>query len=304
MTTEVAILTHEFGWHGQQLTRAFADRGMRATWVPIQDCRLSTAGSGAGIHLPGFEDRLPDGVFVRGIPQGTLEAIVLCLDVLYALGYAGVPVYNHPAAIERSVDKGLTSWLLARDGIATPPAWAVRDRERAEAIRRDEEAAGHRLVLKPLFGSMGKGVRLLAPGEALPPAEALEGVYYLQRFIPPASPEGWCDWRVLVINDRTVGAMKRFGLSWINNHARGAACQAGVVSEAADGMARAAARSLGLDYAGVDLIQDPDGRFQVLEVNGIPAWRGLQSVLPEDLAGRLADGCRARWDPAPALEEV
>ena len=285
---EVAILGHDFGWHGEQLQRAFAQRGVSARWVPIRACQLTTVGP--GIHLPGFGEGLPRAVFVRGIPGGTLEEIVFCLDILHALHHVGGTVYNPARAIERSVDKALTSWLLGRTGVPTPPAWALTDPERAAAIRRREEAAGHRLVLKPLFGAMGQGVRLLEPGCPLPRPEELDGVYYLQRFVPPAAAGEWCDWRVLVVNGEPAGAMQRFGGSWINNRAQGGDCRAAVASRNLEEMAVAAARVLGLDYAGVDLIRDPAGGFQVLEVNGIPAWKGLQSVLPVDLAGRLADG--------------
>lgn len=294
-TPAVAILTHDFGWHGEQLQRAFAERGVTAAGVPIHRCRLTTEGRGTGLYLPGLGDRLPQAALVRGIPGGSLEEIVLCLDVLHALRHCGVPVYNPAAAIERSVDKAMTSWLLARAGVPTPPARAVTDPAQAQAVRRKEEAAGHQVVLKPLFGSMGQGIRLLEPGAPLPAPAEVNGVYYLQRFVPPVPSRGWCDWRILVIGGRAAGAMQRFGRSWVNNRAQGGDCRPAVASEALEGMAVAATRTLGLEYAGVDLIQDSAGGFQVLEVNGVPAWKGLQSVLPDDLAGRVADGCRASW---------
>ena len=54
-------------------------------------------------------------------------------------------------------------------------------------------------------------------------------------------------------------------------------------------LAEAATRALDMDYAGVDLMRDRSGRLTVLEVNSIPAWRGLQSVVAEDIASMLAD---------------
>ena len=51
---------------------------------------------------------------------------------------------------------------------------------------------------------------------------------------------------------------------------------------------------IGADYAGVDLVRDSEGRLQVLEVNGIPAWRGLQSVTPIDIADRVAEDFLSR----------
>jgi len=68
--------------------------------------------------------------------------------------------------------------------------------------------AGRALVIKPLFGSQGQGVRLLAPDAPfpVPMAEHVDGLYYLQHYVD--SGEGaWHDHRVFIINGHAVGAM-------------------------------------------------------------------------------------------------
>jgi RimK family alpha-L-glutamate ligase len=283
----VAIYTDEAGWHGARLRRALRARGVEARTVRPEACRVDL-GAPHGIVMPGFERALPDGVFVRGIPGGTLEQIVLRLDFLHLLGELGVPVYNSARAIEKSVDKAMTSLLLARAGVPTPPTWATESPVQARRILLRETAGGGELVVKPLFGSQGKGLRRLARGDAIPEAAEYAGVWYLQRFVPSA-PGQWRDWRVLVAGGAAVAAMVRRGRSWINNVARGARCEPCEPEPAMSRLALDAARALGMDYAGVDIMRDTRGALTVIEVNSIPAWKGLQGVTGFDIAQRLVD---------------
>src|SRR5690606_6969036 len=156
---EIAIIVSDApGWHGAQLKRALRARGWRARYVSLRACRFD-ATQGAGVVLPGFGRRLPDGVLVRGIPGGTFEEVTFYLGMLHALRALGVPVYNDARAIERSVDKSTTSFLLRHHGIPTPPAWALTDPAAARALLIAETAHGHELVLKPLFGARGRGLQ-------------------------------------------------------------------------------------------------------------------------------------------------
>jgi RimK family alpha-L-glutamate ligase len=262
-------------------------------FASLRDCRIDLARGTGGLVLPGFRDRLPDGVFVRGVPGGTLNEVVFYLDVLHALRELGVPVYNDARAIERSVDKGMTSFLLERHGIPTPPTWVVAGAAAARALLLRETARGHELVLKPLFGSRGKGLRRLGAGAALPDAAGCQGVYYLQRFVP-AHAGVWQDWRVLVVGGHARAAMRREGRDWVTNVARGGRCRHEALTAALAAPAEAAARALGMDYAGVDVMREAGGRHVVIEVNGVPAWRGLQGVSELDLAQCLVDDFLAR----------
>jgi glutathione synthase/RimK-type ligase-like ATP-grasp enzyme len=143
-------------------------------------------------------------------------------------------------------------------------------------------------VCKPLFGSQGKGVIRIAGPEDLPEATAVNGVWYLQRFVASAMT-GAVDWRLFVIGGRVAAAMRRSTPGWLTNVAQGGLCQAALPDQEVRVMAERAVEVLDMAYAGVDLMQDGDGRWWILEVNSIPAWRGLQSVVSADIAGLLVD---------------
>ncbi len=284
----VAIMTDQPGWHGAQLRRAFKARGVATRYVDLAQCRIDLGAATHGLVLPGFERRLPDGVFVRGITAGTLEQITLRLDFLHAMQEIGIAVHNDAGAIERSVDKARTSLLLRRAGVPTPPTWVCESAVQARAVLMRETAPGHELVVKPLFGSQGKGLLRLAAGADIPPADAYGGVWYLQRFVPGIDGH-WQDWRVLVAGNGVVAAMARHGRDWINNVARGARCERVEIEEIMRRLAVDAARAVAMDYAGVDIMRDREGRLTVIEVNSIPAWKGLQGVTGFNIAERLVD---------------
>jgi RimK family alpha-L-glutamate ligase len=292
----VAIMTDKAGWHGPQLRRAFRARGVETRYVSLVRCGVDLERGVQGIVMPSFERRLPDGVFVRGVPGGTLEQVVLRLDFLHALREMGIPVYNEPRAIEKSVDKAMTSLLLQRAGIPTPPTWVTESAAVARGIVMRECAAGHEVVVKPLFGSQGNGLRRLQAGMDIPDAAAVDGVWYLQRFVrtPAAAGGDFRDWRVFVVGHTAVAGMLRHGRTWINNVAKGARCEAVDADGALGDLAVAATRAVGMDYAGVDVMQDDRGRLLVIEVNSIPAWRGLQGVTSVNIAERLVQDFAVR----------
>ena len=292
--TRIAIATDEVGWHTRQLQAALRERGAVGRCVDLEDCRVDTGASWHGLVIPGFGSELPDAVLVRGIAGGTFEQVTKRLGVLHALRELGVPVYNDARAIERSVDKSMTSLLLHAAGVATPPTWAMESAAQAQRLVMRESAAGRALVLKPLFGSQGKGLQLVGHVDGVHvPLPELKGAYgslaYLQRFIAPIGAPGF-DWRVLVIGGRAVTAMKRVSEHWIHNVKQGALCEPCELTPALAEIAEAAARTLQMDYAGVDILPEgaPDA-LRVLEVNGVAAWQGLQRVTPFNIARAIVD---------------
>jgi RimK family alpha-L-glutamate ligase len=143
-------------------------------------------------------------------------------------------------------------------------------------------------VQKPLFGAQGKGLRLVSSVADLASPEEVNGVYYLQEFIPPAQKHHQ-DWRLFVCQGRVIAAMIRHGSSWITNIKQGARAKAAIASQELIDLAVRAAGCVGADYAGVDIIQARDGRFLVLEVNSMPAWNGLQRVSRVRISDHLVD---------------
>ncbi len=282
----IAIIGDEPDWHGRELARAFASQGLDSTWLALADCRLSVGTDAPAIHMPGLTGT-PAGVFVRGIGSGGLEQIILRMDMLHALRAQSIPVYNTPRAIERSVDKPLTSLLLSRAGLPTPATWVCESREQALSVLREQQAGGHvPLVQKPIFGAQGHGIRQLSEGEPLADGPDYGNVYYLQHQLRPPGEE-WFDYRVLVIANHAVAAMRRCSRNWPTNRAQGARCETQPLSATLRELAEQASQVLDMDYAGVDIMPDRDGSLYVLEVNSIPAWRGLQQTCDLPIADWL-----------------
>jgi len=281
----IALITDRRDWHARELGKALAGLGARAVCVALTACGFDTQ-SPFGLSIAGFHDRLPSAVLVRSMAGGSFEAVTLRLGILHALRENGVPVINDARAIERCVDKSTTSFLLARSGIATPATWAVETPQAAAAIVRREIGAGP-LVLKPLFGSQGRGLLLIRSEQDLPDPAAVKGVYYLQRFTG-IERDGFRDFRLLVSYGRVITAMMRHSTSWVTNIKRGGRPVAAVIDADMKALALAAAAAVGADFAGVDIVHDADGRPTVLEVNSMPAWSGLQRVTSANIAAVLA----------------
>jgi RimK family alpha-L-glutamate ligase len=272
-------------WHARELSRALTALGATSAPIALTACGFATP-STTGLAIDGLGAGLPDAIVVRSMSGGSFEAVTLRLGILHAACELGVMVWNDARAIERCVDKSMTSFLLARAGIATPPTWAVESREAAAAIVL-REAAVSPLVLKPLFGSQGRGLRLIRTPDDLPEPAIVNGVYYLQRFVG-VERDGFRDFRLLVSRGHVVAAMARHSPRWITNVKRGARPVAVVANEEMRELALRAAAAVGAAFAGVDILYDIDGRPTVLEVNSMPAWSGLQKVTPLSIAAVLA----------------
>jgi RimK family alpha-L-glutamate ligase len=282
---KIGILGQRGGWHVTALQEALARRAVVAPCFPIT--RL-TARLSARPWLAASDDPLEtyDVLFVRTIPGGSLEQIIFRVDALHRLENAGVRIVNSPATIERTVDKYYTSTLLEDARLPTP---------RTVVTERFDEAlvAFHQLggdvVVKPLFGSEGRGmVRVSDPDTAYRVFRALElgrYVYYLQEFVPHDCQ----DIRAFVVGGEVVAAMVRRGETWKTNVAQGAKAESLALDDELRDMSLRAARTLGADYAGVDILPIEGGGYTVIEVNGIPGWRGLQGATGTDVANHLVN---------------
>ena len=281
----VGLVVDNLDWHARTLSRALAALGAVTAPIRLTACGFATSNP-TGLSIDGLETTLPDAIVVRTMSGGTFEAVTLRLGILHAARDLGVVVWNDARAIERCVDKSMTSFLLARAGVATPPTWAVESRKAAIAVVA-REAARCPLVLKPLFGSQGRGLRLIRTPDDLPEPATVNGVYYLQRFVG-VERDGFRDFRLLVSRGRVIAAMARHSPGWITNVKRGARPVAVVDTEEMRELAVRAAAAVGATFAGVDVLYDLDNRPTVLEVNSMPAWSGLQKVTSFDIAAALA----------------
>ena len=280
----IAVLGNPGSWYCRELERAARERGH---WFSRVDfCRL-TARIGGGAPLAGSGVPLAetDAVIVRTMPPGSLEQVVFRMDALARLEAAGVTVLNPPKAIECAVDKYLTTAKLAAAGLAVPETVVCEDSESALAAF---EELGRDVVVKPIFGSEGRGIlRVCDPDLALRTFRTLEriqAVLYLQRYV---EHEGF-DVRVLLLDGRVLGGIRRHGNGdFRTNLSRNGTASAHEVTDEERAWALRAAEATGARFAGVDLLYDRAGNRYVIEVNAVPGWRGFQKVTRIDVAGMV-----------------
>ena len=271
----IAVLSGYGGWHVDDLIRAASELGHSAVNV---DFRTLSAGVEAQPNpLAGF-----DAALVRTMPSGSLEQVVFRVDVLHAAVANGVKVSNPPRAIETCVDKYLTNLRLAKAGLLTPPTHVA---QRADDAIEAFERLGRDVVLKPIFGSEGRGmVRLTEAETAWRTFHVLERtgqVIYQQQFV---RHPGW-DLRVFVIAGRVVAAMRRCSRGdWRTNVAQGGTAEPIELTREQSVLAVQAAEAVGCPVAGVDLLPGPHGELYVIEVNAVPGWRALAPVSGVDVA--------------------
>jgi len=283
----IPIFTDDAGWHGAQLKQAFAKQGVEALFVSLQDCLIDLSQQKSYIQIPQFKE-LPPAAFVRGVTGGTLPQVITRLNILHMLRALGVKIYNDGRAIERTVDKAMTSFLLRQAEIQTPATWVCESRHDAHALIYQEQVVRkEKLVIKPLFGSQGEGVRLVDSNKLPVPMDAfVDGVFYFQKFIDTGHHKH--DYRVFVVANQPVAAIRRIGEGWLHNVAQGALCEANNEKDVLE-LAIKASKAIDIAYCGVDIIRDAEDKLWVLEVNSIPAWHGLQSATSINVAQILVD---------------
>lgn len=286
----VAVLGSPESWYFLDLQRAAAEiagfdvtplefRGLVArlghAQVPLNSNESESVAAGE------FELQDFDAVLVRTMAPGSLEQVVFRMDALARLEALGVAVLNPPKAVEAAVDKYLTSARLQAAGLLTPRTIVCQT---AEAALAAFERLGRDVVVKPIFGSEGRGIARLQD-EALAERafrllESLGSVIYLQEFI---RHDGF-DLRLLVIGRRVLGMRRRNPHDWRTNCSRGAAAEPLEVTPELAEMAQRAAAAVGATLAGVDLLPMPDGRLAAIEVNAVPGWKALAGALGVDVA--------------------
>jgi len=293
----IVILANPESWYARDLTRAASDRGHVVEVLPFRMLTAEVATSEAAVWGEGSPLSKADAVIVRTMPPGSLEQVVFRMNLLAQLESQGVQVLNPPRAIECAVDKYLTTAKLMAAGLPVPRTIVC---ETADAALAAFETLGRDVVVKPLFGSEGRGIlRVTDPDLALRvfrTLERIQAVLYLQEFIH----HDGSDLRVLVLDGRVLAAMKRRGADGdfrTNVSRRGQAEPVDLTDDQRDWALRATA-AIGARVSGVDLLYghpghksrgDSDGaaRGHVIEVNGVPGWKALRQVTGCDVADEI-----------------
>lgn len=283
---KLAILGGRSSWHTADLLRAAAGRH-QVRVATLRSLRATLAGAG-GVEIVSEESVLSDcdGAIVRAMPPGSLEQVVLRMDVLASLEGLGVRVLNPPRAIESAVDKFLTSRRLQGAGVPIPETVACQSA--ADALHAFHQLGGD-VVLKPIFGGEGRGIARLQDADlaerAFEMVERLGGVLYVQRFVPHRGH----DLRLLVVGGQVLGIARHNRSDWRTNLSRGGKAEPIEVTAELRDLALRCAASVGAPLAGVDLLPAKDGTLYALEVNAVPGWRGLSQATGIDVARMAID---------------
>ena len=228
-----------------------------------------------GEKLTGFE---------AVIPRIAASHTYYGLAVLRQFEMMGVYPLNESVAIGRSRDKLRSLQLLARDGVGLPVTAFANDSARSDDVI--EIVGGTPVVIKLLEGTQGIGVVLgETPNSARSVIEAFNGAdipILVQEFIKEAEGR---DIRAFVIGRRVVATMERRGAKgdFRSNLHRGGTAKQAELSPVERVTALKAARAMGLNVAGVDMLRSHRGPV-VMEVNSSPGLEGIESATKVDVA--------------------
>jgi RimK family alpha-L-glutamate ligase len=199
------------------------------------------------------------------------------------------PMLNHPMETMTAMHKFASGTALANAGLPVPDAFMALS---ADGLNADREKFGEEVVYKTAIGTHGGGTWKVSADDPVNPMVGSRQAF-LQRFIDH-DEERHSDLRIYTVGEKVVGAMNRYAPEgeWRTNVALG-----GDVENATDGlkeevktMAKRAADVVGLDYAGVDIVEGNDG-YYILEVNPTAGFKGLFEATgrsPAPFIARLA----------------
>jgi ribosomal protein S6--L-glutamate ligase len=211
---------------------------------------------------------------------------VALLTQFEMLGFA---VLNRAHAFHLARNKLLALQTLSAAGIRVPRTVMSRDREDLDAMV--DRVGGFPLVLKLTTGTQGVGVMIAESMGAMRAAlDALWGLgqnILIQQYVREAAGR---DVRVLVAGGEPVAACRRVAKKgeFRSNLHRGGKGEPVSPDGAISSVAIASARAIGLDIAGVDILESDDGPM-VMEVNASPGLRGIEAVTGVNVAGRIID---------------
>lgn len=270
----LGILSGSLGWHVQDVLRAAAETATKAEWIDIG--KLSSTDD-----LHSF-----DALLIRSFPSGSFEQTLFRLSLLYQAERAGQRIINSPASFEACIDKYATTSRLKSAGLPVPDTICCQT---MEAAMTAFEVLGKDIVIKPLFGSEGKGIFRVTDADAAWRAfsilHQLGAVMYLQKYV---HHEGY-DLRVLVLDGQILGAIRRtHPHDWRTNLARGAIAEVITLSSKDELLSLQAAKCVGTIMAGVDILhsKETDSSY-LLEINGVPGWKGFATATGIDVASLL-----------------
>ncbi|WP_350335082.1 30S ribosomal protein S6--L-glutamate ligase [Coralliovum pocilloporae] len=277
----------------KRLKEAAEERGHELDIINTLRCYMNIASRRPEIYYNGEKLPLYDAV----IPRIGASVTYYGLAVVRQFEMMGVFPLNESVAIGRSRDKLRSMQLLARDGLGLPVTTFAHDPKQTEEVIK--LAGGAPMVIKLLEGTQGIGVVLAdTDRSAKSVVEAFRGAgvnILVQEFIKEA---GGTDIRVLVVGGKVVAAMQRRGAEgeFRSNLHRGGSARPIKISPEERSTAVRAAKAMGLNVCGVDLLRSNHGPV-IMEVNSSPGLEGVEKATGIDIAGMVIDFLEKKAQP-------
>ncbi len=282
----IAILSRNRNLYStSSLVEACKRRGHEVRVIDYLRCHMNITSHRPTIYLGDEELNSFDAIIPR---IGATHTFFGCA-VVRQFEMMGVYPVNESVAISRSRDKLRSLQLLARKGVGLPVTGFAHDPRATKHLV--SLVGGAPLVIKLLEGTQGVGVVLAeTSGAAESVIEAFRGLnanILAQEFIKEA---GGADLRCFVVGEKVVAAIKRQakeGEFRSNLHRGGNATVAKITPEERSTAVRAA-KILGLNVAGVDLLRANHGPV-VMEVNSSPGLEGIETATGKDVSGMIIE---------------
>ena len=278
---KIALLTRNPKLYShQRLIEAAQSRGHEIKPVDYLKCYMNITSKKPELRYLGEKLVGFDAVIPRIAASHTFYGSA----VLRQFEMMGVYPLNESVAIGRSRDKLRSLQLLARDGVGLPVTAFANDSTATEDLM--QMVGGAPLVIKLLEGTQGIGVVL---GETHKSAKSVIEAFHganiailIQEFIKEAEGR---DIRAFVVGRKIVATMERSGADgeFRSNLHRGGKAEIAELSPIERTTALKAARSMGLNVAGVDMLRSKRGPV-VMEVNSSPGLEGIEKATSTDVA--------------------
>lgn len=266
-----------------RLLEAGIARGHDVQVVDTLRCYMNIVSHRPLIHYKGEVVEKPDAV----IPRIGASVTFYGTAVLRQFEMIGTFPLNESVAISRSRDKLRSLQLLSRRGLGLPVTGFCRSPDDIDDLIK--MVGGAPLVIKLLEGTQGIGVVLAETRKAAESViEAFMGLnanIMVQEYIKEA---GGADIRCFVVGGKVVAAMRRQAQpgEFRSNLHRGGTAEVVKITPEERSTAVRAAKVMGLNVAGVDLLRSNHGPV-VMEVNSSPGLEGIEAVTGKDIAGMI-----------------
>tara|TARA_B100001057_G_scaffold194190_1_gene195000 strand:- start:89 stop:994 length:906 start_codon:yes stop_codon:yes gene_type:complete len=280
----IAILSrNENLYSTARLKQAGEARGHQVDVIDTLHCDIDIASNNPKIRYMGEELPQYDAV----IPRIGASITFYGTAVVRQFEMMGTFCINESVAISRSRDKLRSLQLLSRKGIGLPKTGFASRPDKIQDLIKN--VGGAPLVIKLLEGTQGIGVVLAETNKAAESViEAFMGLkanILVQEFIEEANG---ADIRCFVVGNKVIAAMKRQAGEgeFRSNLHRGGTAQLVKLTKEERATAINAAKIMGLNLCGVDILQSKNGPV-VMEVNSSPGLEGIEKATGKDVADMI-----------------